>query len=203
MTERALDIPIVDGLQLPCEVREALLPGEDLPDEAGAAHRLPRWFFQIASGDERLRKLEVAPCFELREFMRTDVREAAVLRGEMRYLPLAIPLLATALSVLRQRWGTYVFIAANGGYRSPGHAGTRGASTHCWGTAANIYRIGDTYLDSQDVIERYAAEVREALPGVFVRPWGHGPGQADDHLHIDLGYVTVEPHASETVQDVA
>ena len=37
------------------------------------------------------------------------------------------------------------------------HARTGGASPHCWGTAANIYRIGDTYLDSPETIERYAA----------------------------------------------
>jgi hypothetical protein len=203
MTDRSLKLPIVDGLQLPAEVREALLPGEEIRDETGAPRRLPRWFFAIDRSDDAVRHLELAPSFELREFMRTDVREARVLQGHQRYLPLAIPLLATALSVLRQRWGTYVFIAANGGYRSPGHALTREASTHCWGTAANIYRIGDTYLDTQETIERYAAEVRETLPGAYVRPWGHGPGEADDHLHVDLGYVTIEPHGSDAVEDVA
>jgi hypothetical protein len=62
-----------------------------------------------------------------------------------------------------------------------------------WGTAANLYRVGDDWLDDRETIERYAAIARQTLPHVWIRPWGHGRGYADDHLHLDLGYVTVVP----------
>jgi hypothetical protein len=28
---------------------------------------------------------------------------------------------------------------------------------------------------------------------VWVRPYGHEDGQADDHLHIDIGYTLFDP----------
>ena len=67
--------------------------------------------------------------------------------------------------------GTFVHVSANGGYRSPSHALTRNASTHCWGTAVNIYRIGDTFLDDRASIERYAGVARE------VADIGSAPGR--------------------------
>src|SRR5690606_702180 len=99
----------------------------------------------------------------------------------------------SALELLRLEAGTYVHIAANGGYRSPGHALSRHASRHCWGTAANIYKVGDTYLDTRGDIEKYAALAQRVLSGAWLRPYGPGAGEADDHLHIDLGYTTFEP----------
>ena len=30
------------------------------------------------------------------------------------------------------------------------------------------------------------------MPGVWVRPYGHGDGEADDHLHIDIGYTVFD-----------
>jgi hypothetical protein len=72
---------------------------------------------------------------------------------------------------------------------------------HCWGTAANIYRIGDDWLDTQETIETYAALVREVLPAAWVRPYGHAAGFADDHLHLDLGYTVTVPHAAAGVQE--
>jgi hypothetical protein len=102
-------------------------------------------------------------------------------------------MLASALEVFRLEVGTYVHIAANGGYRSPAHALSRHASRHCWGTAANIYRIGDTYLDSQSEIDRYAAIASRVLPGAWIRPYGPGDGEADDHLHLDIGYTVFDP----------
>ena len=125
--------------------------------------------------------------------MNTDLREAAVLQGFPRYVPCFLPLLATQLSVLRSHVGTYVHIAANGGYRSPSHGASRGASTHQWGTAANIYRIGDDYLDDREKIEKYANLVREVLPAAWIRPYGHTHGYADDHLHVDFGFATRIP----------
>jgi hypothetical protein len=102
-------------------------------------------------------------------------------------------LLAAALELFRLEVGTYVHVAANGGYRSPRHALTRHASRHCWGTAANIYRIGDTFLDTREEIEKYAAIARRVIPGVWVRPFGQEDGQADDHLHLDIGYTVFDP----------
>ena len=34
-----------------------------------------------------------------------------------------------------------------------------------------------------------------------MRPWGHGPGLSDDHLHLDLGYVTVVPREAAGEED--
>jgi hypothetical protein len=122
-----------------------------------------------------------------------DVREAPLARAFPRYVPCALLLLAAGLELLRLEVGTYVHVAANGGYRSPGHALSRHASRHCWGTAANIYRIGDTYLDSREEIEKYAAIARRVIPGVWVRPFGQDDGEADDHLHVDIGYTVFHP----------
>jgi hypothetical protein len=188
MVERSIQLPVVDGLTLPEPVRDLLRPDEILVDARGVERRLPRWFFEI--GGREAGESELAPDFLVREFLVTDVREARGLHRYPRYVPCAITLLAASLSVLRQRWGTHVFIAANGGYRSPAHALTEAASAHCWGTAANIYRVGDTYLESVESIERFAGEVRQILPGAYVRT---DSTAADDHLHLDLGYVNVVP----------
>ena len=187
-----LGLKLVDGLDLSEPLRAALRPGEVLVDEQGRARRLPRFFYEVGSR-EKAHELELAPGFNLIELIRTDVREAAVLHGYPRYVPCAITTLAAHLAVLREHVGTYVHVAANGGYRSPAHALTDGASVHCWGTAANIFRIGDDRLDTQDTIERYAGRAREALPAVWVRPHGYAPGFADDHLHLDLGYTVTVP----------
>ena len=57
-------------------------------------------------------------------------------------------------------------------YRSPAHALSRHASRHCWGTAANIYRIGDTWLDSRERSRKYADIARRVIPGVWI---AYGP----------------------------
>ena len=49
------------------------------------------------------------------------------------------------------------------------------------------------YLDDRDKIERYAALAIEHPAGVAARPFGPGPGCVDDHVHLDLGYVTAVP----------
>ena len=69
-------------------------------------------------------------------------------------------------------------------------------SPHCWATAADIYRVGGTYLDDERSIAPVWRTWRESLgPQVFVRPYTQG----DDHLHIDLGFITVTPrNCSET-----
>ena len=183
---------LVDGRRLERRYRDVLLPGGILRDGTGQARVLPRYFYEIESW-EQASETYLAPHFAVSEFIHTDVREAPPLRVFPRYVPCATALLATALEQLRQAVGTYVYVGANGGYCSPRHARTGGASPHCWGTAANIYRIGDTYLDTQEAIARYAAVVREVLPTAWTRPLGPATAYTDDHLHFDLGYVVVVP----------
>lgn len=195
-----LGLQLVDGLDLDEALRAALRPGELVRDENGEVRQLPRFFYEIGSRD-KANEVEVAPAFRLLELLRTDVREAAVLQGYPRYAPCAIIALAAHLAVLRTHLGRSIYIAANGGYRSPAHALTRGASLHCWGTAVNIYRVGDDLLDSQETIERYADEVRAVLPGVWIRPYGHAEGFADDHLHFDLGYSVVIPRGAAGLEE--
>jgi hypothetical protein len=192
MAAGGFPLPVVDGLRLPEAYRRALKPAALIVDEEGRARRLPRFFYEVPSW-KVAKELELAPWFFLHELLQTDVREAPVLRGFPRYVPCALVLLAAALSIFRDRVGAPVHVAANGGYRSPAHQRSRAASTHCWGTAANVYQVGDELLDRREVIERHADAARKALPHIYVHPYGPGPGFADDHLHLDLGYVTVVP----------
>jgi hypothetical protein len=187
-----LPLPLVQARELPDDVRQVLRPGESLLDRAGVAHVLPSSFLRVDSWSQA-RETLLTPHFALAELIGVDVREAPPLRGFPRYVPCALLLLATALELFRLEVGTTVHVAANGGYRSPGHGLSRHASRHCWGTAANIYRIGDTYLDTREEIEKFAAIARRVIPGVWVRPWGPGDGEADDHLHVDLGYTVFDP----------
>jgi len=183
---------VVDGARLEKPLRDALLPGRIVYDDDGNPHLLPRFFYEIPSWEAAM-STQLAPSFALWEFIQTDVREAAPLRGFPRYVPCAITLLALCLERFREAAGTFVHIAANGGYRSPRHALSVNATTHSWGTAVNIYRIGDVFLDDREAIERYAALARQTLPGVWTRPFGSQRGHTDDHLHLDFGFVTAIP----------
>lgn len=188
-------LPIVDGLRLDKALRDALLPGRYVHDDDGYARQLPRFFYEIPSWEHAM-NVQLTPGFGLWEFIQTDVRETAPLRGFPRYVPCAITLLALSLERFRDAVGTYVHIAANGGYRSPRHALNSNASPHIWGTAVNIYRIGDVYLDDREAIERYAALARQTLAAVWTRPYGSARGQTDDHLHLDFGYVIAMPRGT-------
>lgn len=187
-----LPLPLMHPDDLPHAVRQALRPGETLADRAGVARVLPSSFLRVDSWNQA-RETVLTPHFSLSELIGVDVREAPIVRSFPRYVPCALLLLAAGLELLRLEVGTYVHVAANGGYRSPGHALSRHASRHCWGTAANIYRIGDTYLDTREEIEKYAAIARRVIPGVWVRPFGREDGEADDHLHLDIGYTVFDP----------
>jgi hypothetical protein len=187
-----LPLPVVRGDDLPPELRQVLRPGETLQDRLGAARVLPSSFLRVDSWSQAL-ETQVSPHFTLSELMVVDVREAPLARAFPRYVPCALVLLAAGLELFRIEVGTYVRVAANGGYRSPGHGLTRHASRHCWGTAANIYRIGDTSLDTREEIEKYAAIARRVIPGVWIRPFGQQDGEADDHLHVDIGYTVFDP----------
>jgi hypothetical protein len=62
-----------------------------------------------------------------------------------------------------------VRIAANGGYRSPALGGADPASPHAWGTAANVYRIGDDAMSALETVEFYASTARRMLPSGSTR----------------------------------
>jgi hypothetical protein len=190
--QTAFPLSVVDGLTLPPEYRKALKPGEILQDAAGRPRQLPRYFYEIPSWDSAM-KIQLTPHFLLWEFIQVDVRETPVLLSFPRYVPCAITLLAVCLERFREAVGSLVHISANGGYRSPAHGLSRNASLHSWGVAANIYRIGETYLDTRSSIERFTLIARETLPAVWTRPYGSPAGFAEDHLHLDLGYVTSVP----------
>ena len=75
-------------------------------------------------------------------------------------------------------------------FQSPAGGAT---SIHAWGTAANIYRVGDTFLNDVRSIGKYGAIAASLSPAVFVRPFGLERGQTNDHLHIDLGFASLTP----------
>jgi Peptidase M15 len=183
----------VDGLRLSQEYRALLRPGETETDLIGNVRRLPRFFYEIASW-QQAKEIRLASHFTLAELMLVDCREARLLLGQFpHYVPCAIVLLATLLENLRREIDAPVFISANGGYRSPEHQIGGAKSVHAWGTAANIYRIGDAFLSDARSIEKYRAIAASLSPAVFVRPFGREKGQTNDHLHIDLGYASLTP----------
>jgi len=183
----------VDGLDLPDEYRGLLRPGEAETDLLSNVHSLPRFFYEISSWQEA-HEVRLAPHFKLAELILVDCREAGpLLRQFPHYVPCAIVLLARFLEDFRREVDAPVFVSANGGYRSPAHQIAGAKSIHAWGTAANIYRVGDTFLDDAKSIEKYGAVAASLSPAVFVRPFGPERGQTDDHLHIDLGFTSLTP----------
>lgn len=183
------ELHAVDGLALSAEHRAALRPGEAITDEHGTIHHLPRFFFEVLSWEEA-HSLRVAAHFTLSELITVDSREAPLLlRAFPHYVPCAILALARYLEDFRREVDAPVFISANGGYRSPAHRINHDVPLHCWGTAADIYRVGDTYLDDEKSITRYG-EIAAAL-GAEVRVRSYKEG--DDHLQVDLGYLTLVP----------
>ena len=195
MAERSpYPLRVVDGLELSRAHRAVLRPGELMEGRDGRRRRLPRWFLEVPSWDAAL-ETDLSPHFKVWEFMNVDVREHELQRLQWpRYLPLAVGLLAASMEVLRTRVDTYVHIAANGGYRTPSHRLSTHATPHCWGTAVNLYRIGDDWLDDERTITRYSRMARGLSPTLWARPYGHAVGETDDHLHLDVGYAVVSPH---------
>ena len=186
-------LPPIDGLHLSQEYRALLRPGETETDFLGNVHCLPRFFYEIVSW-QQAHEILLAPHFTLAELMLVDCREAGLLLRQFpHYVPCAVVLLATLLENLRHEVNAPVFISANGGYRSPAHQIGGAKSVHAWGTAANIYRIGDTFLSDARSIEKYRTIAASLSPAVFVRPFGRERGQTDDHLHIDIGYASLTP----------
>jgi hypothetical protein len=190
-----IPLRIVDAHRLERSMRDVLQPGGTMSDRHGRAHVLPRFFYEVPSWEEA-HALQLTRHFTLSEFIQNDLHEAAPLRGFPRYVPCAVTLLALALQHFRNAVDDYVHIAANGGYRSPAHALSTLATPHSWGTAVNIYKIGDRLLDDRDTLERYAEIALQSMPGVYVRPFGKTLGFTDDHLHLDFGYVTMVPRGA-------
>ena len=183
----------IDGLRLSEEYRTLLRPAETETDVLGNVHRLPRFLYEISSWQEA-QETRLAPHFTLAELMLVDCREATLLLTQFpHYVPCAIVVLARFLEDFRREVDAPVFISANGGYRSPAHQVGGAKSIHAWATAANIYRIGDTFLRDARSIEKYGVIAASLSPAVFVRPFGSELGQTDDHLHIDLGFASLTP----------
>lgn len=183
----------IDGLYLAEEYRALLRPGEIETDANGTVHHLPRFFYEIASW-EQAHEIRLAPHFTLAELMLVDSREARLLLSQFpHYVPCGIVLLARFLEDFRREVDAPVFISANGGYRSPAHQIGGAKSIHAWGTAANIYRVGDTFLSDAKSIGKYCAVAASLSPAVLVRSFGRDKGQTSDHLHIDLGYAGLTP----------
>ena len=183
----------IDGLELSAEYRALLRPGDAEIDSHGNIHRLPRFFYELTSWEEA-HEVRLAPHFRLAELMTVDYREAALLLRQFpHYVPCAIILLARFLEDFRREVDAPVFISANGGYRSPAHQIGGAKSIHAWGTAVDIYRVGDTFLDDAKSIERYGAIGSSLSQAALVRPFGPRLGETDDHLHLDLGFVSLTP----------
>ncbi|MDQ6808987.1 MAG: hypothetical protein M3Z64_06115 [Verrucomicrobiota bacterium] len=185
----SLGLKTVDGLRLSAAHRAALRPGEPVAAADGSVHHLPRFFYEIESWSAA-HELRITAHFRLWELMLVDCREADLLLREFpHYVPCAVTLLARFLEALRMEAGAPVFVSANGGYRSPAHRFSNVESMHQWGTAADIYRVGDSYLDNEKSLDRYTRIATSLGADVFVRPFAGG----DDHLHVDLGFVRVTP----------
>ncbi|MBA3882094.1 MAG: hypothetical protein H0X73_05085 [Chthoniobacterales bacterium] len=183
------EVEVVDGMQLPDEHRALLRPGEPVEGKEGIVHRLPRFFFSVASWPEAHR-IKLAPHLKLSELMMVDSCEADLLLHQFpHYVPCAIVVLARYLESFRREADAAIFVSANGGYRSPAHGLSGNKNVHSWATAADIYRVGDSYLDDEKTIAKYAALADSLGPQVFVKPYAEG----DDHLHFDLGFITMTP----------
>src|SRR5919106_3081578 len=144
----------IDGLRLPEQYRALLRPDESEAGADGTVHRLPRFFYEIGSWEEA-HEIRLTAHFTLAELMLVDCREAGLLLSQFpHYVPCAILLLARFLEDFRREVDAPVFISANGGYRSPAHQIGGAQSILAWGTAANIYRVGDTFVSDARSTEK-------------------------------------------------
>jgi hypothetical protein len=201
MTPR-FPLKIVDALAFPAVHRTLFRPDEALTDAMGATHFLPRFFYEVESWAQA-RHTRFTEHFSIAELMVVDCRERyMVLRSRPHFVPCAALIFCGYLEEFRRRVDAPVFIAINGGYRSPAHGLSRFASPHLWGTAANIYRVGDTFLDNQKEIEKYARIAESIGPEVFAKPFGHGDGETDDHLHLDVGYLSFVPRGCDEARNL-
>jgi hypothetical protein len=193
MSDEEQGLKVVDAFDLDDELRSVLKPGEMIRDAQGRRHRLPRYFYEIPSHEVAM-STKLTGHFGLNEFILTDLKEASRLQKYPRYVPCAVRMLAFYLEQFRSAAGASVHIAVNGGYRSPSHKLSLNASPHMWGTAADVYRIGSNILKTREMIEKYNEIAEDLTDEVYVLPYGHITGRnADDHVHLDLGYLTLIP----------
>jgi hypothetical protein len=193
MNDEQQGLKVVDAFDLDDELRSVLKPGEMIRDAQGRRHRLPRYFYEIPSHEVGM-ATKLTAHFGLNEFILTDLKEAPRLQKYPRYVPCAVRILAFYLEQFRAAAGASVHIAVNGGYRSPSHKLSTNASAHMWGTAADIFRIGSNILKTREMIEKYNEIAEDVTDEVYVLPYGHVTGRnADDHVHLDLGYLTLVP----------
>ena len=193
MSDEEQGLKVVDAFDLDDELRSVLKPGEMIRDAQGRRHRLPRYFYEIPSHEVAM-STRLTQHFGLNEFILTDLKEAPRMQEFPRYVPCAVRLLAFYLEQFRAASNASVHIAVNGGYRSPSHKLSQNASPHMWGTAADIYRIGSTILKTKEAIEKYNEIAEDVFDEITVLPYGHVTGkEADDHVHVDLGYITMVP----------
>jgi hypothetical protein len=186
-------LKVVDAFDLDDELRTLLKPAELVKDDLGRRHRLPRYFYEVASHEEAV-KIRLTPHFGLNEFILVDLKEAPRLQVFPRYVPCAVRVLAFYLEQFREKVAAPVHVAVNGGYRSPAHKMASGAMPHMWGTAADIYRIGKEIVKTRELIEKYNALAEDLSEDISVLPYGPVTGKnADDHVHMDVGYITVVP----------
>lgn len=186
-------LKVVDAFDLDDELRTILRPGAMVRDAQGRRHRLPRYFYEVESHETAV-DVPLAQHFGLNEFIQVDLKEAPRLQRYPRYIPCAVRLLAVYLEQFRTAAGASMHVAVNGGYRSPAHKLSDGATPHMWGTAADIYKIGNQIIRTQEMIERYNELATDVSDDIFVLPFGHAIGTtADDHVHIDVGYITLIP----------
>jgi hypothetical protein len=192
MHEHEPKLKIVDAFDLDDDLRGILRPGEMVKDAAGRRHRLPRYFYEITSHDFAT-NVRLTPHFGLNEFILVDLKETPRLQGFPRFVPCAVRMLAFYLEQFRLAAGASVHITVNGGYRSPAHKLSLNATPHMWGTAADLYKIGPTILKTKEAIEKYNRLAEEVSDDLTVFPYGHQVGNADDHIHVDLGYLNLIP----------
>lgn len=194
MSDHDVDaLKVVDAFDLDDEIRTILRPGEMVRDQAGRRHRLPRYFYEVPSHAVSM-DIRLTPHFGLNEFILVDLKEAQRLQEFPRYVPCAVRVLAFYLEQFRSSTGASVHIAVNGGYRSPAHKLSKNASPHSWGTSADVFRVGNSILKTQELIEKYNALALDVSDDFTILPYGHDTGTAaDDHVHLDLGYITVIP----------
>ena len=186
-------IKVVDAFDLDDELRSLLKPGEMVRDAEGRRHRLPRYFYEIPDREAAV-SIRLTHHFGLNEFTLVDLKEAERLQQFPRYIPCAVRVLAFYLEQFRREAGASVHIPVNGGYRSPSHKLSLTATPHMWATAADIYRIGATILKGKETIEKYNGIAEDLSDDIHILPYGHVTGaNADDHIHFDLGYITVIP----------
>src|SRR5438477_1502253 len=186
-------LKVVDAFDLDDELRSILKPGEMLKDINGRRHRLPRYFYEVPSREAAM-AAPLTAHFGLNEFILVDLKEAPRLQSYPRYIPCAVRMLAFYLEQFRAAAGASVHIAVNGGYRSPAHRMSQNATPHMWGTGADIYRIGSTILKTKEAIEKFNEIAEDVSEDLYVLPYGHETGSnADDHIHIDLGYIALIP----------